>query len=164
MGFQEHRTEGRRQGQRVQSGETDGDSHCKTELLVEHTCGAGHERYGDKHKHHHKSNRDDGAADLVHGVDRSLARALVAGVKLGMHRLDHHNGVVDHNRDRKHESREGDEVKREAYDVEHKERTDQGHRDGNGGDDGRTDVLQEDVDHNEHQNECLDEGVDNLVD
>ncbi len=100
---------------------------------------------------------------LMASIEALRAR-LVALVELGMHGLDHHNGVVDHNRDRKHESREGDEVDREADKVEHEECTDKGHRDGDGRDDGRADILQEDVHHKEHKDECLDKRLDHSVD
>ena len=53
-----------------------------------------------------------------------------------MDRLDHHDGVVDHNGDCEHKGRQGDEVEREPDEVEHEECADKGHRDGDGGDDG----------------------------
>ena len=79
-----------------------------------------------------------------------------------MDRLDHHNGVVDHNRNRQHESRQGDEVEREADELQHEECADQGHRDGDGGDEGRADIAEEDINHEEHEDERLDEGMDDL--
>ena len=60
----------RRQSQGVKSGDTDGECHGETELLIEHTFGAGHKRYRDKHEHHYEGNRDDGVADFAHGIDR----------------------------------------------------------------------------------------------
>ncbi len=102
MTLEEHGAERGREGKGVERGDTDGDRHCETELAVEHTCGAAHERYRDEHEHHHEGDRDDGSAYLAHCVDRCLARALVAHVEFGVDRLDHHYGVVDHNGYRKH--------------------------------------------------------------
>ncbi len=164
VGFQEHGAESRRQRQGVERRDTDGDSHRQTELTVEHARGAGHERYGDKHEHHHQSDRYDGAAYLAHGVDGCAARALVADIELGVDSLHHHYRVVDHNRDRKHESRQSDEVDREADEVHEEERTHKSHRDRDGRDDRGADILQEHIHHEEHQDERLDEGLDHLMD
>ena len=54
VGLEEYGAEGRRQRQGVERREADGNCHGDTELLVEDTCGAGHERHGDEHQHHHK--------------------------------------------------------------------------------------------------------------
>ena len=136
MRFQEHCTQCRRKCQRVQSGDTDCNGHGQTELTVEYTGCSRHERNGDEHEHHHEGDRDDGAADLVHGVNRCLARALVTDVKFGMYRLDHHNRVIDHNRDGEHQCGECDEVDGEADQAHAEECTDQGDWNCDGRDDG----------------------------
>ena len=164
MGLEEYGTQSGRQRKGVDGREADGDGHRDTKLLVEYAGRTGHERYRDKHQHHHQGNRDKRSGNLVHGVDGGAARRLVALVELGVHGLDHHDGIVDHNRDRKHQSRQGDEVDGEAYDIEHKECTYQRHRDGDGRDDGGAEVLQEYVCHQEHEHKCLDERAYHVVD
>ena len=104
VGLQEDGTQGRTQCQGVQCGETDGNGHGKTELAVECTGCTTHETYRDEYGHHHQCNRDDGAAQFVHGVDRSCSGRFVTLVKLGMDTFDNHNGIIDHNGDGEHHS------------------------------------------------------------
>ena len=106
--LQQDCAQGRRKSQGVQSRETDSHSHGETELAVEHTRSTRHERHGDKHEHHNQSDGDDGAAYLAHGVDRSLARGVIPLIEFGVDRLDHHNRVIDHNRNRQYKCREGE--------------------------------------------------------
>ena len=54
MGLEEYGAKCGRKCQRVQSGDTDSNSHGQTELTVEDTGGARHERNGDEHEHHDK--------------------------------------------------------------------------------------------------------------
>ena len=49
VGLQEDSTEGWRQCQRIKRRDKDTDSHSNTELAIESTAGATHERNGDKH-------------------------------------------------------------------------------------------------------------------
>ena len=81
-----------------------------------------------------------------------------------MHRLDHHYGVVDHNRDGEHESRKGDKVDGEADELHHEERTDKCHRYGDGGNDGGAEVLKEDINHEEHEHERFEQRLEHLMD
>ena len=164
MGLEEHGTQRRRQRQSVKSRQTDGYGHCQTELAVEDTGRTWHERYGDEHQHHYECNRDDGRADLAHGIDSSLARTLVARVELGVHGFHHHDGVVDHDGDRKHKCRQRDEVHREADKVHEEECAYQGHRDGDGRNQRASDVAEEHVYHEEHKDERLDKRRYYLVD
>ncbi len=80
-----------------------------------------------------------------------------------MHRLDHHNRVVHHNRNREHKRRECDKVHREADKLHHEECTHKSHRNGYRRNDSRSYVLKEDVYHHKHEQERLDERLDNLM-
>ena len=153
-----------RQGQGVYGGEADGDGHGQTELLVEDTGGAGHERHGDEHQHHYQGDGNQRTGNFVHGIDGGATRGGVALVQLGVDGFNHHNGVVDYNRDGQYQSGKSDEVDGEADDAQHGECTNQGHRDGDGRDEGGAEVLQEDVYHKEYEHECFDEGADYVVD
>lgn len=84
-------------------------------------------------------------------------------VQLGMDTLDDHYRVVDHNGDGENQCTEGKKVKTESDEVQCKERTDERYGNGNGRNKGGTDILQEDVYHEEHENEGLDESLDYLV-
>ena len=81
-----------------------------------------------------------------------------------MNRLDHHDGIIDHNRNSQQEGGQRKQVDGEAEDPEEEERTDQSHRYGNHRNQRRTEVLQEDVHHDEHQYQGDDQGEDNLLD
>ena len=81
-----------------------------------------------------------------------------------MNRLDHHNGIIDHNRNRQQEGGQRKQVDGESEDPEEEERTDQSHRYGNHRNQRRTEVLQEDVHYDEHQYQGDDQGEDNLLD
>ena len=81
-----------------------------------------------------------------------------------MHRLDHHNGIVHHDGDGKHKGCQREKVEREAEHIEEEERTNQRHRHGNQRDKRGACVLQEDVNHNEHEQEGLKKGLHKVLD
>ena len=164
MRFEQDGAEGGGEGKGVQSGEADGDGHGQTELAVERTGRARHKAHGHEHCHHDERNRNDSAAQLAHRVDRGLARRGVALVEFRVHAFHHHNSIVHHNGNGKHHSRKRQQVDGETDDVEREERTDQCHRYGNGGDKRGAEVLQEDKHHDEHEDKCLNQGLDYFVD
>ena len=164
MGLQEDGAEGRRQRQGVQGGDEDGHGHRHAELAVERTRGATEEAHGDEHRGHHQGNRDDGARNLVHGVDGGRERRLVALVELGVHGLDDHDGIVHHDGDGQQQGAQRQQVDGEAEDLEEEERTDERHRHGDERDERGAEVLQEDVHHEEHQHQRHEQGEDDLLD
>ena len=103
--FQEHGTKSRRERQGVDSRDDDAHSHGHTELTVEGTTRATHERYRDEHGSHDKRDGDDGAGDLVHGVDGGSERVVVTLVELGVNGLDDHDGIIDHDGDSQQQRR-----------------------------------------------------------
>ena len=172
VGFQEDGTQGGRQRQGVQRRDEDADSHRHTKLTVERAGGAAYERHGDEHRGHHQRDRDDSTRNLIHGIDRGRQRRLVALVELGVYGLYHHDSVVHHNGDGQQQRRQRQQVDGETEDAQEEERTHQRHRHGNQRDERRAPVLQEDVNHDEHQyqreqqreHHLLDRGVEELRD
>ena len=81
-----------------------------------------------------------------------------------MDALDDDYRVVDDDGDGQYQGAERKQVKAEPDKVEHAERTDQGHGDGDGGNQRRAEILQEDVNDDEHEDERLDERLDYFVD
>ena len=87
-----------------------------------------------------------------------------------MHGFDHHNGIIDHNGDGQQQGRQCQQVDGEAEHFEEEECTYQRHRHGNQRDQRRAPVLQEDVDHDEHEEQreeqrehhLLDRGIEEL--
>ncbi|CCZ13578.1 unknown [Prevotella sp. CAG:1092] len=80
-----------------------------------------------------------------------------------MHSLNNHNGVVDHNGNSQQQCRKYQQVDREAEHPKEEECTEQRYWHGYHRDESRTEVLQEDVNHSEHQQHSDDEGEDNLL-
>ena len=74
-----------------------------------------------------------------------------------MYAFHHHNGVVDHDGDGQNHGRKGEEVDGEPDDVEGEECTNQGHRNGDGGDERGAEVLEEEEHHEEHEYKGFDE-------
>jgi len=99
MGFEEDGTQSGRQCKGVDGRNHNRDSHRHTELAVECTRGATHKRYRNEHGCHHEGDGDDSARNLIHGIQCGRHGLLIALIELGVHGLNHHNGVVDHNGD-----------------------------------------------------------------
>ena len=72
-------------------------------------------------------------------------------------RLDHHDGVVDDQTDRQHETEEGERVQRETEEREQGKGAHQRDRHRKGRDQGRAPVLEEDEDHDQHEDHRLHE-------
>ena len=68
LGAQEDGGEGRRERERVEGGDRDGEGDGERELLVENAGGAGEEADRNEDGDEHERGRDDGAGDLGHGV------------------------------------------------------------------------------------------------
>ena len=164
VGLEEHRAEDRRERQGHDAGEDDGHGHREAELAVEDADRPGHEGHRDEDRRHHHGDGDDRAADLVDDLPgRPIGREVLLG-HLGMHRLDHHDRVVHHDPDRQHQREERDQVDRQAEHQHEEERPDQGDRDRQGRDQRGTPVPEEQEDHQGHQHEGLEQGVEHLLD
>ena len=108
--------------------------------------------------------RDQRAGDLVHRLARGLARRQAF---LGHHALDvfhHHDGVVHQQADRQRHAEHGQRVDREAEGREDAERAEQHHRHGDRRDQRGAHVLQEQVHHQEHQHDRLEQRLHHFLD
>ena len=85
-------------------------------------------------------------------------------VHLGMHGLDHHDRVIDHNTDRQHQGEERDQVNRHPEHTHEKEGSDQRYGYRQSRDQCAADVSQEEKDHQGHQYECFQQRVQHLLD
>ena len=157
------RTESGRKRQGIDGRDTYSSSHGQTELHVECAAGASHHRHGNKHRHENQRGGNDGRGDAAHRVKRSHIRRLVSHIELGLHRLDHDNRIVNHNTDGKHQSEQRQQVDAEARNRHESERTDQRHQNRNGGNHHRLHILQEHVGDDDHQEECLEQCLHNLM-
>ena len=81
-----------------------------------------------------------------------------------MHRLHHHYGIVDHNPDGKNQSEKRKHIDREPQHLHEKERADQRDRDRDGGNQSRADILEENIHHDKHQQESLEQRFQHRLD
>ena len=71
------------------------------------------ERARDEHRRQHQADRDDRPGDLLHRLDRRLARRQ-AVLDVVLDRLDDHDRVVDHDADGQHQAEQRQVVQAEA--------------------------------------------------
>ena len=102
-----HGTQSRAECQCTDHGKTYGGRHCHTELRVENTGSTAHESYGYKHGHEHASTRDNGHCYVTHRIFRCLVRRGVARIEFRLYGFHHHDRVVHHRTDGKHQGKQG---------------------------------------------------------
>ena len=81
-----------------------------------------------------------------------------------MDALDDDDGIIDHNRNGKYHGRKGQQVDTETDQLQYEEGGNQCHGNGDGGNQRRTHILQEDIHHDEHQDKGFDQCLDYLMD
>lgn len=81
-----------------------------------------------------------------------------------MDTLDDDDGIVDHNGNGKHHGRKSQQVEAESDEFQYEECSNQGYRNGDGGNQRGAHILQEDVNHDEHQDEGFDQRLYYLMD
>ena len=96
-------------------------------------------------------------------ASRVASTGFLAVLEVMLHRLDHHDGVVHHDADGQHQAEHRQHVHAEAQHREHDERAQQ--RDGHRAhrDDRGAEALQEDIDHDQHQHDRLEQRMHDLL-
>ena len=153
----------RRQRQRVERGDQRGDRDGDGELAIELAGEAAQEGDGNEHRGEHQRDRDDGPADLVHGLEGGIARREARG-DVALDVLDHDDGVIDHDADGQHQPEQRQRVDGKASQVQHGEGAHNGHRHGGQRNDGGAPVLQEQHHHQHDQDQRLDQRLDDGLD
>src|SRR5690606_36976463 len=92
---------------------------------------------------HDHGDGKDGTGNFAHGRQRSFPGAEGGPFHFLVYGLDDHNGVVDHNPDRQHEGKHGQHIDRKRVQLKEKERTVERDEDCDGGNERRTEILQE---------------------
>ena len=80
-----------------------------------------------------------------------------------MYTFHHHNGIVDHNCNGKHHGRKCQQVHTKSNQFQNEEGSNQSHRNGNSRNQCRTEILQEHIYYDKHQNKGLYQRLDNLM-
>ena len=137
--------------------------HRNAELRIEHTRSTAHKRHGDKHRHEHAGTRDDSHRHIAHRILRGKVGRLISGVELGLHSLHHHDGIVHHRTDGKHQRKQRQDVETEPRSHQAGKRTDQRHDDGDGRYKRTLEVLQEEVHYQNHQDNGNDQRLHHIV-
>ena len=148
---------------RVDGGEERGRGDHQGELGVDAAGQAGQERGRQEHRHQHQRDADDRSPEHVHGADRRVMAAH-APFDIVRRALDHHDRVIDHDADRKHDRKQRREVHAEAERPHRGERADDRHRHRGRRHQHGAPVLQEDEDDDQHQDRGRDQRLVDLAD
>ena len=95
-------------------GDTYGSCHCDTELCIEHARSSSHKCNGNKHSHKHTGTGNDSHRHIAHCIFSGKIRRLIPGIKLGLHRFHHHNSIIHHRTDGKHQGKQRQDVQTES--------------------------------------------------
>ena len=163
LGFENQAGHHRREREGVEGGDGDRESDRESELAVDNPDAAGVEGHRHEHRHQHQRGGDQGADQLAHALQCRLAWLHALLEVLG-HRLDHHNGVVDHQARGQHEAQQGELVDREAEGLDEGKGAHQRDWDRQAGHDGGPPVLQEQEQDHQHQHNRQAEGVGDAID
>ncbi len=129
MRAKQARGQRRRQRQRVDGRNYRGDRNGDGELFVELPCHAGQECHRHEYRAQHQRDGDDGATDFAHGLmGRSQRRQPFGDVALDV--FHHHDRVVHHDPDGKHESKKRERIDGKAQHQQHGEGAYHRHRHG----------------------------------
>ena len=128
-------------------------------MRIEDAGCAASEADGDEHRHEDEGTGNNGHRHVAHRVFRRFVRTCVARIEFRLHGFHDDNGVVHHRTDGKHEGKERQQVKRKASHGKAGERAYQRYYNRYGGDEGRLEVLQEEVYHEHHQEDGNKQGL-----
>ena len=160
---QDLRGQRRRQRQRTEAGDCSRHRDRDGEVLEEWSGNAAEERCRHEHRAQHQRDRDQRTANLLHGLERGVTPAH-AVLEMPLDVFDHHDGVVNHDADRQHETEQRQIVDREAERRHYREGADQRHRDRDDRNDRGPPALQEDQHHDDDERHGLVDGLDQLMD
>ena len=153
MGFfvEQQRRQRGREGDGVEHGQNHrkGDRH--RELLIHPPGGAGKKCDRQEHRDQHDADDDDGGEHLAHRVDRRVMRALAELAHMAFDVLNHDDRIVDHDACRENDAEERQRVDRVPEQLHERERADERHRDGDGGNQRAAPVLEEEEHHQDDE-------------
>ncbi len=132
-------------------------------MFVHHPCHATHKSHGYKHGAQDQGGGDYGAEYLLHGENGGLRRRELSLAHAALHVLQHHYGVIHHYAYGQHHTEQGEQVDGEAQQQHAGKGADQGHRHSDTGDQGGAEILQEEVNHHEHQHHGFKQGMHYLL-
>ncbi len=154
----------RTQRQSVNGRDTYGNRHRQSELGVERTGRATHERHRNKHRHKYQRRGDNRITDTFHCVDTCHIRRLIPYVETRLHRLDDDYGIIHHRTNHEHQGEQRYQVDTESCHCHESKRTNQRNHDTHQRNQRGTDVLQEDIHHQDNEDDRLNQCLHHLMD
>ena len=105
------------------------------------------ERNGHENNHQRQRRRQHRQHDLFRGFDRCLLRLEAFLFDVANNILQHHDGIIDHNAHRQRQRQQGHVIEREIHHLQQRECGDDRRRNGQSGDDHRTQITDKQQDH-----------------
>ncbi len=130
-------------------------------MLVETSGDAGDEDCRHEDRRENQGDTDDRPGKLFHSCSSRILRSQPL-LDVALYAFNDDDGIVYHQADGQHHSKHRKGIDGEAEQREKNKRAHQRHRHCKHGDQGSAPVLQEEVDHQEHQHDGDQEGLNNL--
>ena len=141
-----------RQGKRHDQRDEDGERHRDAERVHEPPDDPLHERDGQEHGDERQRRGQHGQADLARSLDRRLERIHALFFDEAVDIFQHHDRVVNHDTDGKRQGQQGHAIERKVHGVHQRKRADDRGGNGDGRNDGRAPVPEEDQDDDRGKN------------
>ena len=161
---QKNRGERGRERERVERGNGNGKRDRERELAEEDAGGAGKECHRNEHGDEHERGGDDGAGDFLHGHGSGVVRFGNSFGDMALHVFDDDDGVVHDEAGGERDAEERERVDREAEKLHEGKRSDERNGNRDRGDKRAAPVLQENENHEDDENDCFEQRVENVVD
>ena len=152
-------TECRRKRQRIQTGNGNSNCHSEAELRVESTRHTIDEAHRNKHCHEDKCGGNQCRSDTIHRFQGGMIGRAIPFIKLCLHSFHHNNSIIHHRSNHQHKSKEGEHIQTESHKVEKGKSTYQRNNNGNHRYQCGTHTLQEQINHQHHQQQCFYQGA-----
>ena len=140
--FQQFGRHHRRQGQGHDTGNGDRTGQGEGELPEQRTGQSALQADGGIDRRQGDGHGDD-RADQFAGAEQGRIERRLALAQVALHVFDHHDGIVHHQTDRKHDGQQGQQVDGKTEDLHQEYRADQRQRDGHHRDKHRAKGTQE---------------------
>jgi hypothetical protein len=163
VSFEQNCRQRRAQRQRIKGGNDGGKGDGQRKLPVELTGQTADEGDGNEDRTEHERDGDDGTGHFAHRLDRGVVRGQTF-LDISFHVFHHDDGVIDHDADGQHQSKERKRVDRKSKDMHDGERAHDGDWHGEQWDDRGPPGLEKNDDDKNHHAERFEQGVDDRID
>ena len=145
------------QGKRNKTGNQNGRADGDRKLVQQPSEDAAQKKHWDEYRRQRERHGDDGEANFLRTTERGLKHPL-AHLHVPDDVLQHDDGVVHDEADRKRQGHQREVVQRIAEQIHHRERAHNRHWQRQAGDHRRGKISQEEEDHHHHQGDGQEKG------